>query len=90
LNKSYAYKFVGAANLEFHQGAYFASDFLKMHPNVRPAGANPDTGDFIIRVDDYLDVWNRHTYNWISSVRPYGQVAFDYLLIHVEASDLKK
>jgi hypothetical protein len=90
LNKSRAYRIVGSSNLEFHQGALFAAEFLRQHPNVKMAGSHPGLGDFIIRTDDYMDVWNFHTFDWISSVKPFGQVAFDYLLIHVEPKDLKK
>jgi hypothetical protein len=49
-----------------------------------------DTGYFIIRLDDYMDVWNLQRYDWISSVKPYGHVAFSYLLIHVENPGTKK
>jgi hypothetical protein len=89
-NKTYAYEIVGASNLAFRQGGIFLAEFLKKHPLVKLAGTVPATGDFVIRVDDYLNIWNRPDYQWISSIRPYGQVAFEYLLIHVEESDLKK
>jgi len=90
INKALAYKIVGSTNIEFHQGAIFAADFLNKHPEVKWVESVPDTGNFIIRLDDYLDVWNLHRYDWISSVKPYGHVAFNYLLIHVENPDIKK
>ncbi len=90
IRKSMAYKIVGSTNLEFHQGVLFADDFLKKHPHVKWAESRPDTGNFIIRVDDYLDVWGLHKYDWISSIKPYGHVAFNYLLIRVDAPGLKK
>jgi len=89
-NKTFAYKWVGASNLEFHQGAYFEAEYLLRHPNVKPVGSSPDTGEFIIRVDDYLDLFGNHSHDWISSIKPRSQVAFDYLLIRVEPSDLIK
>jgi hypothetical protein len=87
-DKTFAYQFVGAANLEFHQSTHVISKFLKQHPDVKLATAQAGTGHFLIRVDNYMDIWNLHSYDWISSVRPYGQVAFDYLLIQVDSSDL--
>jgi hypothetical protein len=90
MNKSMAYKTVGSTNLEFNQGVFFAEDLIKKNPEIKWVGIILDTGNFIIRVDDYLDVWSRHRYDWISSIRPYGHVAFNYLLIHVGIPDLKK
>jgi Dolichyl-phosphate-mannose-protein mannosyltransferase len=89
-DKTFAYKIVGAANLEFHQSTDKAMDYLKEHPNVKPAGGTPGTGDFLIRLDNYMGIWGTHTYDWISSINPYGQVAFDYLLVHVDSAGLKK
>ena len=89
-NKTFAYEYVGASNLEFHQGAFFAENFLLKHPTVQWATETPATGDFLIRVDDYLEIWSRHQYDWLTRIRPYGQVAFDNLLIHVEPSDLRR
>jgi hypothetical protein len=87
-DKTFAYKYVGASNLEFHQGAYFAADYLHNHPSVQWVSETPKTGDFLIRVDDYLDIWSRHQYDWITGIRPFGQVGFDNLLINVEPADL--
>jgi Dolichyl-phosphate-mannose-protein mannosyltransferase len=88
--KTFAYKIVGASNLSFRQSGMFLAEFLKTHPQVKLAGTVPSSGDFAIRVDDYMNIWNRPDYKWISSIEPYGNIAFEYLLIHVKESDLKK
>ncbi len=90
LNKKMAYRYVGASNLEFHQGGKFFAAYLKQHPEVRMATENPDTGTFLIIPNDYLDIWNLHRYDWLSHIEPSGHVAFDGLLITVTAADLKR
>jgi hypothetical protein len=87
--KKSAFNIVGAANLEFHQGYYFATDYMKRHPAVNWAPKVPMTGKFIISTEDYEDVWNRHEYDWIRNMKPSGHVAFNYLLIEVKENDLK-
>lgn len=89
-NKTVAYEYVGASNLEFHQGAFFAADFLRKHPEVHWVSKAPETGIFLIRADDYLDIWSRHQYDWITGIRPCGQVGFSNLLIRVQTSDLHR
>ena len=89
LDKKKAYLKVGAANLEFHQGYYFATDYMAKHPGVDWASRQPKPGLFIITTQDYLDVWNQHTYDWLLKFKPIDQVAYNYLLIEVKESDIK-
>ena len=89
-DKKMAYQFVGAANLEFGQANYFFKDYLLHHPEVRRPTAIPETGYFLINTNDYLDVWNRHQYDWLTHIKPYGQVAYSGLLIQVTPADLKR
>ena len=89
-NKTFAYEYVGASNLDFHQGSGFATEFLQKHPSVHPVPETPDTGEFLIRVADYLDIWSGHKYDWISRIKPYGQVGFSNLLIRVDSSNLQR
>jgi hypothetical protein len=88
-DKKMAYSYVGAANLEYAQGNYFFRDYLSKHPEVRLAPTTPQTGIFLINTQDYLDVWNEHKYDWLSGVKPCGQVAYDGLLIKVEEKDIQ-
>lgn len=88
--KKNAVNVVGSANLEFHQGYYFATDYMDKHPGVIWAPKEHAVGKFIISTEDYEDVWNRHEYDWIRSIEPSGHVAYNYLLIEVTENDLKK
>lgn len=81
LDKKMAYAKVGTANLEFQQGYFFAQDYMKDHPDVQWAPKQATSGKFIISTEDYLDIWNRKEFEWISRYPPSGHVAYNYLLI---------
>lgn len=87
-DKKMAYSYVGASNLEFLQGNYFYRAYLQKHPEVQWVTSQPSTGIFLINVEDYLDIWNRHKYDWITNLKPCGVVAYSGLLIKVEPKDL--
>jgi hypothetical protein len=87
-DKKMAYSIVGSANLDFLQGNYFYQDYLNKHPEVHWASEKPRAGIFLINVEEYQDVWNRHKYDWISHIRPFGQVAYSGLLIKIHKADL--
>lgn len=84
LDKKMAYTKVGASNLEFRQGYYFAENYLSKHTNVKWAPKEPEPGRFIINIEDYLDIWNRHEYDWIAKYKPIDHVAYNYLLIDTD------
>ncbi len=87
-DKKMAYNYVGAGNLEFQQGKYFCNNYLAKHPGVSRATGVPKQGIFLITTAEYLDIWNRHTFDWIAKVKPSGHVAYSWLLIKVDQNDL--
>jgi Dolichyl-phosphate-mannose-protein mannosyltransferase len=90
VDKKKAYQYVGCANLEFKQSQYFYDEYLKQHQDVRMAPLQPQTGTFLVYLDDYMDIWNLHRYDWISRIEPTGEVACNGLLVVVREADLKK
>lgn len=88
LDKKMAYMKVGTGNLEFHQGYFFAKRYMEKHPDVQFVPEQPRAGRFLIDTEQYLDVWNRHKYDWITSFKPIDHVAYSYLLIKVDSSDI--
>lgn len=88
-DKKNAYRYVGAANLDFMHGQLFFANYLKEHKDVKWATKKPEPGTFLITVEDYQDIWNRHQYNWINKFKPVGHVAHCGLLIKVSFADLK-
>jgi hypothetical protein len=53
------------------------------------APIKPAPGIYLINLNDYMDVWNLHQYDWLSRIQPVGQVAYNGLLVRVTADDLK-
>jgi hypothetical protein len=86
-DKKMAYAIVGSANLDFLQGNYFYQHYLDKHREVHWVSEKPQAGVFLINVEDYMDVWNRHKYDWITHIKPFGQVAYSGLLIKVNKAD---
>jgi hypothetical protein len=87
-DKKLAYRYVGCSNLQFGQSLNFYAEYLRLHPEVKYAPIVPKAGVFLIELDDYMDVWNLHKYDWISKLEPSGQVAYNGLLITVSQDDL--
>ena len=89
-DKKMAFKYVGAANLEFKQGGFFLQQYLREHPRVKLVPSKPQTGSFVMSVADYLDIWNRHQYDWIERFKPIGHVAYTYLVFEITEKDLNE
>lgn len=89
-DKKMAYRYVGCSNLQFGQSINFYTEYLRLHPEVQYATTRPATGVFLIELDDYMDTWNLHKFDWISQIEPSGQVAFNGLLVTVTKDDLNR
>lgn len=83
IDKKKAYSKVGAANLDFGQGKYFANSFLRNNPEVSFPKETPQNGVFLVSPSDYMDIWNLKKYSWLQSYKPFGHVAYNWLLIKV-------
>ncbi|MBP6687301.1 MAG: glycosyltransferase family 39 protein [Lacibacter sp.] len=83
VDKKMAYAVVGAANLEFGQGAYFATNYLKNNAGVSFPKETPQNGVFLVSTSDYLDIWNIKKYSWLQKYKPFDHVAYNWLLIRV-------
>jgi 4-amino-4-deoxy-L-arabinose transferase-like glycosyltransferase len=88
--KRVAFQYVGAANLEFKQGGFFLQHYLIEHPQARIVPSKPQVGSFVMSVADYLDIWNRHQYDWIQRFNPIDHVAYTYLVFEIAEKDLKE
>ena len=89
-DKKMAYRYVGASNLSCRQGDLYLKDYLAKNPGVTMVPKTPQTGTFVIAVEDYLDIWNQHRLDWISGIPPSDHVAYVYLLIKVEEKDIRQ
>jgi 4-amino-4-deoxy-L-arabinose transferase-like glycosyltransferase len=89
-DKKMAFQYVGAANLEFKQGGFFLQQYLREHPQAKIIPSKPQAGSFVMSVADYLDIWNRHQYEWIQRFTPTDHVAYTYLVFQITEKDLRE
>lgn len=88
-HKKNAWQYVGASNLNFTQAEYLIDDYLQKHPDVYRAPETPQTGKFILVIDNYLDIWNTGKYQWLRKLKPVGEVHYSYLLFEVRQKDIE-
>ena len=81
--KKDAYKVMADSNLDFGQGKYALEKYLKEHPDVQIITTQPGSGNFVIGVNDYLDLKGDHKYSRIYDVIPDGQINHCFLLVIV-------
>ncbi|HKC35829.1 MAG TPA: glycosyltransferase family 39 protein, partial [Chitinophagaceae bacterium] len=79
--KKDAYKVMADSNLDFGQGKYALEKYLKEHPDVQIITTQPGSGNFVIGVNDYLDLKGDHKYSRIYDVIPDGQINHCFLLV---------
>ncbi len=80
-DKTMAYTKVGASNLFFNQCNYYLNDYLKANIDMQIAPMEEGKGKFIINIQDYMDIWNTHTYNWLHKYKPVGSFSNGCYLI---------
>jgi hypothetical protein len=81
VNKTMAYKKVGASNISFNQGQWYLKQYLKDHPDVQYAPTTAQKGKFVLMLDEYMDIWNYNRYGWLKQYAPVDNVANDCYLI---------
>ncbi|MFN8243455.1 MAG: glycosyltransferase family 39 protein [Ferruginibacter sp.] len=84
-DKKNAWRYVGAANLNFGQANFLVKKYLEKHPDVKMAAEEPGVGKFLLPVDRYLDIWNTGQYAWLRKLQPVDEVEYCYLLFEVKA-----
>lgn len=90
IDKKMAYRTVGAANLNFGQGGQFLEEYLRIHPDVTMASSTPRPGRQAIAIDDLLDIWNTHRFDWMRSFTPAGHIAHYYLIFDIAPDQIKQ
>ena len=79
------------SNLDYDQAAQYRERYLKANPDVRYAPEMPETGKFLIRTTDLLDLNNLGKYQWLrTNFEPKGHLVFTYLLYTISEEDLRK
>jgi hypothetical protein len=80
-NKKYAWKYVGAANLEINQGYLKAERYMREHPELSFVPKEKRAGKFLVSTEQYLDTWNTGSYKWLHEGEIVGQVGYNWLIV---------
>src|SRR5574337_565980 len=83
LPKRNAYKIFADSNIDYRQSNFWLEKYLQEHPDVKSVPRIPQTGKFIIGINQYLDLNNEHKNDWIKNFKPIGQVQHSYLLFSI-------
>jgi hypothetical protein len=86
-NKTNAYKILASSNIDHGQCGYAMENFLKAHPTVKWPGT-PEVGEFIVGINDYLDLKQKKEHTWLNNFQPYDHVNHCYLLFRITEKDL--
>jgi len=90
-DKKMAYKIMSDTNLDYGQGQFWLEDYLKKHPDVKIADSLPGTGKLIIGVNEFLDIYDRHNYDWLNkNFEPTAHFKHCFLIFNIRENDLRE
>ena len=89
-DKKNVYRIFASSNIDHGQCGYYLREFMEKNKEVKWAPADPHSGDFIIGINDYLDLKQTGKYEWLRRYRPSGHVHHCYLRFTVSEKDLRQ
>ena len=89
-NKTNAYKVLASTNIDHGQGGIAMKKYLAKHPTIKWPGATPEAGEFIVGINDYLDLKEKGEHEWLKNFEPYDHVNHCYLLFRITEKDLQE
>jgi hypothetical protein len=87
-NKTKAYKVLASTNIDHGQGGIAMKKYLAKHPNIKWPAALPEAGEFIVGINNYLDLKEKKEHEWIRDFEPFDHVNHCYLLFRIMEKDL--
>jgi hypothetical protein len=92
LNKMNAYKYIADSNLYYGEGRFWLTKYMESHPGSVFKPTKPKAGLIILSVNDYIDVWNTHEYDWLNKLQkqPVDHIHSQYLIFTVSQTDLQR
>jgi Dolichyl-phosphate-mannose-protein mannosyltransferase len=90
-DKKKAYTIMGDSNIDYGQGNYWLEKYLQANPEVKMASSKPEAGKLIIGVNDFLDLYERHNYDWLNqNFKPVDHLRHCFLIFDVPETALKQ
>ncbi|MEP7374235.1 MAG: glycosyltransferase family 39 protein [Chitinophagaceae bacterium] len=87
-DKKNAYKVLASTNIDHGQCNIALTDYLSNHTDIKWPGSVPVAGEFILGINEYLDVKMTGKYTWLRNFKPYDHVDHCYLLFRISETDL--
>ena len=87
--KKNAYKILASTNIDHGQGKFALERFLSSHTSFKTPGSEPTAGDFVVSINDYLDLNQENKHPWLNNFVPADHVNHCYLLFRITENDLK-
>lgn len=87
-DKKNAYKVLASSNIDHGQSNFALTKYMADHPEIKWPGSAPQAGEFILGVNNYLDLYVTGKYTWLRNFEPYNHVDHCYLLFRVTEKDL--
>ncbi len=90
-NKTKVYKVMADSNIDFGQGGYWLNQYLKENPDVKIPSTMPDVGTFIIGVNEFLDLNDKHQCEWLTkNFTPVSHLRHCFLIFKISEAELKQ
>jgi 4-amino-4-deoxy-L-arabinose transferase-like glycosyltransferase len=90
-NKKNVYRIMADSNIDFGQGGYWLTRYLKENPNVKMPEVKPAAGTFIIGVNEFLDLNDKHQCEWLTkNFKPVNHLRHCFLIFEVSETELKQ
>jgi hypothetical protein len=87
-NKTNAYRVLASTNIDHGQGGYALEKFLAKHPQFTSPPPAPRAGNYIVGINEFLDLYQRKKHPWLNNFAPYDHVDHCYLLFRIAEKDL--
>jgi hypothetical protein len=87
-DKKNAYKVLASTNIDHGQCNMALNKYLANHTEVKWPESAPQAGEFILGINDYLDLKITGKYTWLKNFEPYDHVDHCYLLFRITETDL--
>ena len=74
-NKKNAYKILASTNIDHGQCGYSLKNYLNNHPGTKFPTSYPEPGEFIVGINNYLDLKGTGEHAWLRNFEPYDHVS---------------
>jgi hypothetical protein len=83
-----AYKILADSNLDWGHNVYYLKEYVKRHPDARPATPEPRPGKLIITANDLVGINDPEKYRWLrENFEPDDQIAYSYLVYDISPAE---